>query len=411
MYCAMFIWEPGDYDAEFHRLNALIDEVARALPGYLGVESWQNADGSRRCAHYYWADLETLQAFASHPTHQEAKRQYARWYKAYHIVITEVLRSYGDSGFAHITPNQRKQLDTGANMPADRQRVGLVTSQAFADLYEDDRLLVPALAQLGIEAVAAVWDDPAVDWSAFSLLLMRSPWDYFERVREFRAWLDRRIAENVPLCNSADILAWNFDKRYLQELEAAGVALVPTCFVERGERPDVAALARAQGWEEIVVKPSISGGAFRTHRFRVEDTANHAGEIAAILADRDLLIQPFLPEIVENGELTLLFFDGEFSHAVCKRAPSGEYRVQFQFGGTFERVEVDPALVAQARACALAAPSRPSYARVDGVIRDDRFLLMELEVFEPLMFLAAHPEAPARFARAVQRRLAEMAQA
>lgn len=108
MFCASFIWEPGTYDSEFHRLNDIIDQVALALPGYLGVESWQNEDGSRRCANYYWIDLDTLRAFSTHPAHQKAKRQYAQWYTGYHIVVSEVIRSYGDGAFAHITPNQRE---------------------------------------------------------------------------------------------------------------------------------------------------------------------------------------------------------------------------------------------------------------------------------------------------------------
>ena len=117
-----------------------------------------------------------------------------------------------------------------------------------------------------------------------------------------------------------------------------------------------------------------------------------------------MLIQPFLPEIFA-GELSLLFFDGIFSHAVCKRPKAGDYRVQFQFGGTDDNVRVDPALVAQARVCVAHAPSLPVYARVDGVVKDGRFLLMELEVFEPLMFLSRDPEAPGRFARAIRGRL------
>nr|WP_240901983.1 hypothetical protein [Wenzhouxiangella sp. XN24] len=207
------------------------------------------------------------------------------------------------------------------------------------------------------------------------------------------------------MCNAGDILDWNYDKRYLQDLEAAGVPLVPTIFIQRGEKADIAALARARGWDEIVVKPTISGGAYRTHRFRVDDAASYQQEIDETLAGRGVLVQPFLPEILSGGELSLLFFDGVFSHAVCKRPKPGDYRVQFQFGGTTERVEVEPALVAQARACVLAAPSRPVYARVDGVVKDGRFLLMELEVFEPLMFLGHDAAAPGRFARAVQGRL------
>lgn len=282
-------------------------------------------------------------------------------------------------------------------------RVALVTCGAFPKLYEDDLLLVPALAALGLAAEPSVWNDPAVDWSSFDAIVIRSPWDYFERVAEFRAWLQARVAGRSLLCNSGDVLTWNFDKHYLEELASKGVSVVPTVCVARGEKPDLAGLASARGWKEIVIKPSISGGGYRTHRLRVDDAGAQASEVEGILRDRGLLIQPFLPEIAE-GELSLLFFDGVFSHAVRKRPKPGEYRVQFQFGGSTETVDADSTLVEQARLCVLAAPSLPVYARVDGVIKDGQFLLMELEAFEPLMFLSSHPEAPARFARAVHTR-------
>jgi hypothetical protein len=295
-------------------------------------------------------------------------------------------------------------------MAIAQPRVALVTCAAYPNLFEDDLLLARALEELGINPVPAIWNDAAIDWTSFDALVIRTPWDYFERAAEFRGWLDARIATGVLMCNAGDILDWNYDKRYLQDLAAAGVPLVPTICIARGEQADVAALARARGWSEIVVKPTISGGAYRTYRFFVEDAAAYTKQIDETLADRGVLVQPFLSEILSGGELSLLFFDGVFSHAVCKRPRPGDYRVQFQFGGTTESVDVEPALVAQARACVLAAPSLPVYARVDGVVKDGRFLLMELEVFEPLMFLAKHPEAPGRFARAVHGRvLAEVA--
>ena len=284
-------------------------------------------------------------------------------------------------------------------------RVALVTCASYPDLHEDDRLLIPALEQFGVSALPAIWNDPSVDWQAFDALVIRSPWDYFERSDEFRAWLDARASSGILMCNAADILNWNYDKRYLQDVEAAGILVVPSVYVGRGTQADVAALARARGWDEIVVKPTISGGAYRTYRFHIEDAARHAKQIDDILSDRGVLVQPFLPEIVRDGELSMLFFDGVYSHTVRKRARPGEYRVQFQFGGTEERTEVEPALVEQARACVETPPSMPVYARVDGVVKDGGFLLMELEVFEPLLFLAADPEAPERLARAVKGRL------
>jgi len=290
-------------------------------------------------------------------------------------------------------------------MKTARKRVALVTCEAFANLYEDDHLLVAALADIDIASVPAVWSDPSIDWTSFDALIMRSPWDYFERAAEFRAWLDARIAERVLMCNSREILDWNFDKGYLQDLARAGVALVPTICIAANDKADIVALARARGWNEIVVKPTIGGGGYRIHRFRLEEFDRYAADIAKTLEDRGVLVQPFLPEIQSGGELSLLFFDGVFSHAVCKRPKAGDYRVQFQFGGSNENVQVSEELVAQARICIAHAPESPVYARVDGVVRDGRFLLMELEIFEPLMFLSRHPEAPARFARAIEKRL------
>lgn len=108
MFCAAFIYQPGKYDSEFHRLNDMIQAVAEAMPSYLGVESWQSDDGRLKNATYYWSDLAALKEFSMHPSHLEAKRNYARWYQGYHIVISEVIRSYGDSAFVHITPTNNR---------------------------------------------------------------------------------------------------------------------------------------------------------------------------------------------------------------------------------------------------------------------------------------------------------------
>ena len=286
-----------------------------------------------------------------------------------------------------------------------KPRVALVTCEEFSGLYPDDLLLVPALEELGVSAVPAVWSRDDIDWTSFDALVMRSPWDYFERVAEFRNWLDARITSGVLMCNSQEIIEWNFDKSYLQDLARKDVEVVPTICIAPQERADIAALAGARGWNEIVVKPTIAGGGYRAYRFRLDELPHYSADIAQTLVDRGVLVQPFLPEILTGGELSLLFFDGVYSHAVCKRARAGDYRVQFQFGGTNENVEASETLVAQARVCIAHAPALPVYARVDGVVKDGRFLLMELEVFEPLMFLSHDPEAPGRFARAIAGRL------
>ena len=289
--------------------------------------------------------------------------------------------------------------------PSSMHRVALITSEGFRDLYPDDLLLVTALAEIGVSASPAVWSRTNIDWDSFDALVMRSPWDYFERPVEFREWLDARVASGAALINSHEIIEWNFDKSYLQDLAKKGVELVPTICIERGERADIAALARERGWNDIVVKPTVGGGGYRCYRFSPDEIARYANEIETTLADCGVLVQPFIPEITGGGELSLLFFDGVYSHAVRKRPKAGDYRVQFQYGGTNENADVSETLVRQAHVCIENAPALPTYARVDGVVKDGRFLLMELEVFEPLMFLERHPEAPGRFARAISKQL------
>jgi glutathione synthase/RimK-type ligase-like ATP-grasp enzyme len=281
-----------------------------------------------------------------------------------------------------------------------------VTSEALPNLYEDDLFLVKALDAIGIDSRPAIWSDATIDWNAFDAIVIRTPWDYFKRIGEFRAWLDARIASGVLMCNDAAILDWNFDKAYLRELATKGAVVIPTEVIARGETADVGALAKARGWDDVVVKPTISGGGYRTYRFRADDAERYRDQVAEILAECGLMIQPFLPEIHE-GELALLFFDGEYSHAVRKLPAEGDYRVQFQYGGTDENAEPRPEWIEGARACVRAAPRDTVYARVDGVIKDGELLLMELEVFEPLMFLARHPDAAAKFARAIAKRVDE----
>jgi hypothetical protein len=283
--------------------------------------------------------------------------------------------------------------------------VALVTCEGFPNLYQDDLHLVNALENIGIKSLPTIWSDPDIDWLSFDAIVIRSPWDYFVRLQEFRIWLDARIASKMLMCNSAEILRWNFDKCYLQDIAAAGVSTIPTIVVRCGETTDFFTLARENGWDDIVVKPTISGGAYGTYRLRLKDVNLFREEFSRILLDRGLLIQPFLPEILSSGELSLMFFDGVFSHAVCKRPKDGDYRVQFQFGGTSETVKVPDKWIAAASTCISAAPGVPVYSRVDGIISNGKFLLMELEVFEPLMFLTGQPGAAISFARAIQGRL------
>jgi len=281
-------------------------------------------------------------------------------------------------------------------------QLALATSAQIPAIHADDAHLAASLIRLGVEPTPCIWSDPAVDWSRFDAVLIRTPWDYFQRFAEFTAWLDRLP---IPTINAMPVLHWNADKRYLLELETLGVDIIPTRLVQGREL--VAELASMAG-KEIVIKPTVSGGAWHTVR-GVAGEPDFMQAVAQLPVAFAYLIQPFVPEVVADGEWSLLYFDGHYSHAIKKRAAAGDYRVQALFGGSEEVIEPSTSIIASAekalRAVATLGHADHAYVRVDGVVVDGRFLLMELEMIEPHLFLAHCPEAAERFASNLLRRL------
>lgn len=283
-------------------------------------------------------------------------------------------------------------------------RVALVTCRSLPDLTDDDRLLPPALAAVGAAAEAVVWDEPAVAWERFDRLVLRSVWDYHLRPDEFTAWLAARAHDGGAMWNPAALARWNLHKSYLRALAEVGIATVETEWLARGSSVALSERMDARGWDDVVVKPAVSASAHRTFRTARADARARQANLDAILAGGDALLQPFAPEVTGEGEWSLLFFGGAFSHAVRKRPAPSDFRVQEEFGGHAETSDPGAAVIAQASAALAAAPGPTAYARVDGIVRDGGFVLMELELIEPVLYLARHPEAPARLAGAILRR-------
>jgi len=281
-------------------------------------------------------------------------------------------------------------------------RLALATCDHLPGIHPDDAHLALALNRLGIETISCIWNDPAIDWPRFDAVLMRTTWDYFKHYPAFIAWLGRLP---IPAINNQPLLRWNSEKRYLIELEKHGVDIIPTRIVSADGLPEVLTAMRGQ---DIVVKPTVSGGGWHTLRGVAGDVAFEQA-LTQLPRELDYMVQAFVPEIVNDGEWSLLFFDGCYSHAVIKRAAAGDYRVQGEFGGSVETAEPDAAIIASAQrvltAVAATGHANHAYARVDGVVVAGRFLLMELEMVEPLLFLAARPDAAERFAGNLRRRL------
>jgi glutathione synthase/RimK-type ligase-like ATP-grasp enzyme len=287
-----------------------------------------------------------------------------------------------------------------------RPSIALVTYEPLPILSEDDRLFAAALEARGALAVPVVWSDARVQWAAYDAIVVRSCWDYFLRADEFFSWLAQLENERAVVFNDVRTLRWNADKTYLRDLQRHGVPVVPTHWVEFGAAESLRDIRRRTGWSELVVKPAISGSAHET--WRASPGREHADEarLGAMTASGGVLVQPLVDVIADDGEWSIVFIDGEYSHAVLKRPRCGDFRVQVEHGGTVETRDPPFELIAQARAALLAAPAaRTLYARVDGCVVDGELLLMELELIEPVLFLGTSAGAAHRLADAVIARL------
>jgi hypothetical protein len=296
--------------------------------------------------------------------------------------------------------------------------IGLLTTD-FGHLGEHDKdtaVLLRGLAEAGFRVSAPVWHDPTVDWAAFDLLVVRSPWDYPERYAEFTGWLDR-AAGHTRILNAPDLIRWNIDKRYLDDFRALDVAVVPYAFCTTPAEAEAAIAGLAHG--RVIVKPTVSAGSRDTGLFQPDDP--RARDLAAriIAAGRTVLVQPAVEEVITHGENALFFFNGAYAYACHKGPillPGGAY-VGGEYTEDITRAEPSGAEIALGRE-AIAAVARiaarrgfgedaglPLYARVDIASRHgDDPQIIEVELFEPAYFTAVAPEATGHFVDAVRER-------
>lgn len=276
----------------------------------------------------------------------------------------------------------------------------------IAQIMKEEGLLLAGLRSRGLRARRVAWSNPTFDWSTTRGAVFRSTWDYFERYPEFSAWMDRVVSQ-TRLFNSPALLRWNLDKHYLGDLAERGVTVPATRFIERGETASLHELVASSGFGEVIIKPAISGAARHTYRLRREDCAAHEPVFRELIANEAMLLQPFLGNVLAQGELSLIVLGGRCTHAVRKIAKPGDFRVQDDHGGTVHAHTPTAAEVAFAESAVAACPELPMYARVDAV-RDDTGALttMELELVEPELFFRFHPPSADVLAEALADALA-----
>lgn len=231
--------------------------------------------------------------------------------------------------------------------------------------------------------------------------MIRSTWYYWAKYKEFLKWIDHLQTLSIPVWNPPSLLRWNSNKQYLQELEKKGIPIVPTHWLKTPDKQF------SLPWTEAVVKPVISGGAHLTFRVNPSNWPSQETQknLDEILKFGPIMAQPFLPEILEEGEYSLLFYGGKYSHAVIKKGPQGEFRVQRLFGGTVQAIAAPKEAIAFAEKVLSLIDLPLLYARVDLIQQKERFLLMELEIIEPNLFFLHDPEAGNRFADALEKKI------
>ena len=270
--------------------------------------------------------------------------------------------------------------------------LGLATCQNLPEPDPDADILAAALAQRNVRFKLLAWDDPGVDWSQCRVVLIRSTWNYLNDRDGFITWAND-VQSASELHNPAVVVDWNTNKTYLAELERAGVLTVPTEFVSRkaSAAPDLAKLLEARGWDQVVVKPSVSAGSFATHQMS-RDSLDQ-GLFETLVAARDMMVQPFVESVEQYGERSLVHFHGELSHVIRKAPRFGTDAEAIT--GPFEPTDAERALARDALGAAAIATGVTEpllYARVDIANNSDgEPMIMELELTEPSLFFAFAP--------------------
>lgn len=277
-------------------------------------------------------------------------------------------------------------------------KIAVATYDKLPDLTFNDQLLIPIFRENGYTVSPEIWDNSEVDWSSFDIVLIRSTWDYYLKPVKFKNWISQFINSKTRLINSAEMVLKNSHKFYLKELAEKGVNIIPTVF--SSEKIE---LEKLKMWEKIVIKPAVSAGSHETEIFEVNMLTQEVLDNKTRTGD--WLFQPFLEEIKDAGEISMLFFGGNFSHAIQKVPKSGDFRVQKQFGAQYLKFEPSTTLLSIAKNIVEIAGKESVYARIDGVMTQNGFLLMEVEMIEPDLFFEHTLDGPNRFVEAVLKEL------
>lgn len=267
-------------------------------------------------------------------------------------------------------------------------KIALVTHQNHTTALsnEEDQNLLYFLRSRGLDMHYEIWDNPDVDWPSYDAVILKSTWDYHEKYDRFTQWLDQLEKTGARLFNPIQTVRWNSDKRYLKEVMADGFPVAPSLFFEPGERPDISGLFAQLGTGKLIAKPCVSAGARGTFIINKSEAGEQQPRIHSFMDEKNYIIQPFIEEI-KQGEWSLFFFNGKYSHCVLKVPKTDDFRVQPQHGGVISSQQASADMIARADQYVQRYARGTLYCRVDVVRYSGKLTLMELEMIEPYLFL------------------------
>lgn len=287
-------------------------------------------------------------------------------------------------------------------------RCAFLTMDNLEEFEVYDDLLLEPLAELDWSVDMVSWREPNVNWNRYEAVIIRSPWDYQQDANRFMQVLKTIDDSTAQLENPLELVGWNIDKIYLRELEEQGIPIVPTLWGVELQKDELFSAFAKLDVQELIIKPTISANADDTFRIKEEVDSETAGEILKTFQKRAYMIQPFMEKIITEGEFSLFYFGGEYSHTILKTPKKDDFRVQEEHGGVLASVEPETQLLERGRQTMEQVRPQPLYARVDYVRTDKNdFALMELELIEPSLYFNMDVDSPERFAKIFDRWMKE----
>lgn len=277
------------------------------------------------------------------------------------------------------------------------KQVVILTMKGTDDFVIYDKLLDQPMLKSGWKTISIPWNEKNITWADYDAVIIRSTWDYQEYAGEFMQVLKDIEESGTPLLNSYKIARWNINKNYLREVEQKGAEIIPTLWRDQFDFSEVNGYFESFDTEQIIIKPTISANSDNTFWLKLESYQHMREQLESSLQNCQLMIQPFVPAVVEEGEYSLFYFAGDYSHCILKTPKKGDFRVQEEHGGILQRIEPCKDLLTAAEKALQTIPEKCLYARVDLVEFQGAYKIMEIELIEPSLYFNLDGDAAYRF--------------